>query len=480
MTRLGARWIRGSRSTTEEADQIPEIDAYGKLNDIVFVKDYQLEGKSAWTGKQEPDLADALERVRRGEFSVIVAWHATRITRMGQEAYAEWLLDLKRAGGELHVATPAPGRKVTMGDLLGWITVGIEGDAAKRESDHKSDKILKKYVSIDSAVWAGGKTWDGQEPHGDRIGAFRGKVPFGYQVIEHAGFKWLLPHLLEAPTIRTAYEMAADGEPQAKIAKMWSEASGKSKAPEAVGKALWNRKLYGLGRYEIKRGDGTLYVHECEPLAPLELLGRALRATESRRTGGPGQKRDVGAGDFSGLLTCARCLKGQMYRKFSHAGRTSRWYSCKLCSFSISADAADKAITRMMSGDLTTLFKRQWVEGVSHAAEVAAIDRDIELIGQRGLSVDEMIAELNRLKAARAAVPEDIDGHWTWELQKQTLGVTFDALETQKERMVMCRSLWTWTGDRGPEPATAVIARKLKDELGLPPNAEPLQIALPG
>ena len=34
---------------------------------------------------------------------------------------------------------------------------------------------------------------------------------------------------------------------------------------------------------------------------------------------------------------------------------------------------------------------------------------------------------------------ENIDGHGTWGLREQTLGAAFDALETQKERMVMYR-----------------------------------------
>jgi hypothetical protein len=90
--------------------------------------------------------------------------------------------------------------------------------------------------------------------------------------------------------------------------------------------------------------------------------------------------------------------------------------------------------------------------------------------------------ELNRLKAARDAVPEDTAGYWTGEPQGQTLGAAFDALETQKERMAMCRSLWAWTGDRGPEPASAVISRKIKDELAavLPPNATLRQRGLSG
>lgn len=456
--RPGARFIRVSSGGQDEKSQVPDIDKYGDREGITYVHDYELHDKSAHKGEQQKYLDDAVKRVSRGEFRILVAWRADRVDRRGTKSYIRFLLALEDAGGELHVENFG---RVHLDDLYGLLQAGMSSQQAKDESDLKSDRVRISFDKIETAQWE------------ERFGAFRGKRPFGYQIIERNGKKWLVPDPVEGPLMRSAYEkIAYEGWTLAMVRRDWLR-HGVDKQPEAIGLALRNTKLYALGRYEVKKAGGEVYVHDVTPLVSWEVAELALAAIGKRQKGGP-RYRLSDQEDYSGLLTCGNCSKGFMYRKYagylvgSYRVRY-RFYTCKLCLHSVMGDKTDAEIDRIMHEDSTHEYRRVRVETRDYAGELRSIQREIETIGQKGLPIEEMIAFLGELKQTQADVEsarraDKGASGWRMEVTGRTFGQAWKALEVHEEKLAMARRLWTWTGRRGPARGSVVIERSLRPE----------------
>jgi hypothetical protein len=174
----------------DESAQLPDIDKYGDSEGVTLVvPDHTLHDKSASKGEQQKYLDDVIARVTRGEFCILVARKADRVELRGIEAYVRFLLALRDAGGELHVADHG---RITFEDLLGTThgrdvgPQGAPGDEDQGQPD--PDPVRQDRVSADRRV--------------------PGKRPFGYAIIERNGFKWLVPHPVQgrwsaAPTTRS-------------------------------------------------------------------------------------------------------------------------------------------------------------------------------------------------------------------------------------------------------------------------------------
>lgn len=491
----GWAWARVSTLAQDERAQLPDIQKYAHKEGIDLLHTVTVAGESAFHGDQEPDLRRVIEAARRGEFKVLVSWLAVdRVERRGTRFALRFLLDLEDAGAQWHITGHG---RVTVDDLQGLIKLGLGAQQAHDESKLKSERARIHHDQIEAAVWPDGKTWapmvevvPGAWKYPDRLGAFRGNTPFGYMSVKFGGYKWLVPHPVESKLVQEGFERVLDGWSTKAIAEWWTATPGRRRIGDAleakpkgatlVCRVLHNTSLYALGLYSVvkeqKAADGTrevvgTYVHEVQPLVDFEIAKRVLEVLASRQGGGPRNRRPDHA-DYSGLLKCGSCGQGPMYRSFGSTvkwrakGNVCRSYVCKACKKCIHADAADAEITRIMSTDPARAYRRIWIPGVSAEAERRKIGMEISQIGQRGLPVPEMIAELQRLQAAQEAIQEDVKGHWVLADLNISQGDLFVIQPDHPSRLLMCRG-WEWTGLRGPRPGTVVIERLPKDGAGL-------------
>jgi len=158
--------------------------------------------------------------------------------------------------------------------------------------------------------------------------------------------------------------------------------------------------IYSTGRYEVKRADGSTYVHRCEPLVDPDIHKQAIAAIKARRSGDNVSSRSIRKEDFSGALWCAYCATeagpvGRMYRALS--GVQNRRYRCETCHRTVKADEADKAIHREYASDESWWLRRRVIPGDDHSAELARLRDEKDNLSSRGLSRAEERAESDRL-----------------------------------------------------------------------------------
>lgn len=119
---LGAAWVRVSTGSQDESSQVKVIERYAREHGVTIVKTFRLKGYSASKGEQEPDLLQAIEDIRAGMFSALIATESSRFDRRGDlDAQAAFLLEVRTAGGDVVSITEPnfgktdfPGRIVTL------------------------------------------------------------------------------------------------------------------------------------------------------------------------------------------------------------------------------------------------------------------------------------------------------------------------------------------------------------------------------
>jgi hypothetical protein len=119
------------------------------------MRTFELEA-SAYTGEHAPALAEILNDVRAGEYTVVIAAMTSRFERRGWKALMRWMLDLDEAGGRL-IAADNP----SFGDLstpMGGMLTIMTGDNDHAYSDAISKNVRRGNETIDTrkATRAGG------------------------------------------------------------------------------------------------------------------------------------------------------------------------------------------------------------------------------------------------------------------------------------------------------------------------------------
>ena len=75
------RWIRVSGDSQSEADQLPDIDAYCGDKDYSLDRIFEVHGKSAYKGDQDPDWRKVVRAIEDNEIDVVVCWMVDRLDR---------------------------------------------------------------------------------------------------------------------------------------------------------------------------------------------------------------------------------------------------------------------------------------------------------------------------------------------------------------------------------------------------------------
>jgi DNA invertase Pin-like site-specific DNA recombinase len=370
--------------TNQDADTAKVVSD----NALTVVRTFELEA-SAYHGEHQPTLDQIKSDVRTGLYSVVVIAMTSRIERRGHRTLLRFLWDLSDLGARVIAAdNPAFGTDGLMGDLLTMLQGNSDHEYSKKISENVNRAFLRT----------------------DKENAFRGVVPTGYTAEGTRGAKRLVPSdgVCRCPTTGTKYHNRCriTSQQVAEAIKLCASGSstvilGKRLGMSATAtRRLIENPIYGTGRYEIKRADGSTYAHRCEPLVDPGLQKQAIAAIKARSCGDNVSSRSIRKEDFSGAMWCPYCATeagsvGRMYRALS--GKQNRRYRCDTCLRTVKADEADKAIHQEYASDESRWFRMRVIPGSDHSAELARLRDELDGLGARRLPRSEMLAETTRL-----------------------------------------------------------------------------------
>jgi DNA invertase Pin-like site-specific DNA recombinase len=262
---------------------------------------------SAFSGRTRPAYQQMLTDARDGKLAAIVAWDADRLTRRPVEN--EELIELVERHG---IALATVTGDYDLQSSSGRLHFRIAGALARRESEHRSERVKLKHAELrENGKWSGGRR------------------PFGYQlapVMVNAKVKYRLElDETEAELIRQAAKRILAGGSLYSITRDWT-VSG-VRRPEG---RLWDtpklRVMLTSPRIAGRRQNGQDLVDADWPaiisMTELESL-RAILATKPAGRGPKEPRVYLGTGIYLCDL-CGTPLRGQPHGRNSVAG-----YACR-------------------------------------------------------------------------------------------------------------------------------------------------------
>jgi DNA invertase Pin-like site-specific DNA recombinase len=336
-------WLRVSSGKQDEALQLPQVLKHCADKGYRPAKWYVIHGKSAYHGKHQKDLDQALEDMRHGEIAVLTIWHSDRLERRPGKALLDVLAEVSDAGGRVEsVQEPTLGQT----DFGSQVMTFIAGLNNYDKSKHIAEQVQLAYDQI--------------RANGGTVS----RAPWGY-ITE--GPK-LNRRLVPTDTCRTyvplIFQRCIDGDSCRTIAR-WLDAEH---VPTTTGK-LWHegsvRDLIRNGTYAGRRmrraakGDKSrtrITFQDCPEAAVIDMdtWQRANDALKTRDKRGPDSPRTDTAKPLLAKLRCLRC-GSPMYRHQNwHSGNPSGRYTYRCFG---------KAPQRKGCGNLVPLAETELIVG---------------------------------------------------------------------------------------------------------------------
>jgi DNA invertase Pin-like site-specific DNA recombinase len=139
--------------------QIADCERLAERRGWVVADRYVDDDISAWSGKRRPQYERLLADLRSGAIGGVLVYHLDRLTRSDLrelESFVD-LCDRQRAALDC-VTGP-----VDLSTATGRLTARMLGSLARYESDHRSERIVRKHEEIAAA---GGVSGGGSRPYG--------------------------------------------------------------------------------------------------------------------------------------------------------------------------------------------------------------------------------------------------------------------------------------------------------------------------
>jgi DNA invertase Pin-like site-specific DNA recombinase len=276
------------------------------------VRIYRDNDRSAFSGKPRPEYLRMLDDVKNGELDVIVCWHPDRLHRSPLEL--EHFIELLEITGVSVATCTAGDRDFATAD--GRFLARLEGTIARRESEHKSERIRRKHKElVEGGVSVGGS-----------------RRPFGYEWVMGSGGKRVGLEVVpaEATLVREAARRVLSGESLYSIVKDWT-----SRGLVGVTGAPWStktlRQILVAGRiagWRDYRGEPTTRSDQWTPLVD-ESTWRSVRAIltdPARRHTRVPRRYLLG----QGLLRCGECGGLLVATPWIARGQLTPRYGCRL------------------------------------------------------------------------------------------------------------------------------------------------------
>ena len=196
-----------------------DCEALCERNGWSVIDVYSDNDRSAFSGKSCEHYSRLLDAVKNALIDVIVCWHPDRLHRSPREL--EDFIDLLELSG-VTVATVTAGER-DFASADGRFMARMEGSVARRESEHKSQRIRSKHKQLAE----GGRPVSGRRPFGYEWIA-KGDKPHGSLRVIAA----------ERKLVREAVKRVLSGESLYAISKDWNERG----IATVTGKSEWSPK----------------------------------------------------------------------------------------------------------------------------------------------------------------------------------------------------------------------------------------------
>ncbi|HTW01886.1 MAG TPA: recombinase family protein [Streptosporangiaceae bacterium] len=419
-----------STDAQDYAKQLADLDAWDVAHGYAPSGAYTANGKSAFHGRQIPELDRAVADLEAGEYEVLTFWAADRMWR--GESLAKALAYVERihaAGGSvefvkdphLNVAegVPAYVRNMLMAQAFG---------AAHGESERKSQR-----TRMDIA-------------HKQATGAAHGRAPWGYRIEGAKDAKRFMPTDLGRDYAPQIFARIIEGQTLRQVAQ-WLTSEG---VPTSTGSRLWNEGFIGNRLiknpvyYGSRRNGGNL---ETEGLVSFQTWQAANAALAGRAR--PGRSATVNAKPLVQAVCWAcygvereGCANGVsvMYRVWVGKGEARRaYYRCsgsgpqrRGCGAPmIPCEALDARVVEHFARSAQPHMSRVFVPGRNVAEEIRDLNRQISEAAAAGdyATVAALGAEATALQDA-----DDTRPHWDTAPSGQTMGAHFASLDADGQR----------------------------------------------
>jgi DNA invertase Pin-like site-specific DNA recombinase len=319
-TPIQVRYCLYARKSTEQEElQALSIDSQIKEmammaeRDGLEIAEIRRESHSAKESGQRPVFQQIVEDIRKGLFTGIIAWDASRISRnAGDLGLIVDLMDKKvlidiRTHGQRF--TNSPNDKFMLMILC---------SQAKLENDHKGENVKRGLRAKCGLGWR------------------PGVAPLGYVHDKYAdkGQKRILIDQKRAPIIKQMYELVAYENKSGRDLLYWlnneidfTTRSGKRIALSGIYRLLKDTFYYGEFEYPV--GGGKWYKGSHDPILDKELYLKA----QANLLAPPRRHPGTNEFDFTRLFYCGACGSGICAEeKFKHCknGNTHRYvyYHC--------------------------------------------------------------------------------------------------------------------------------------------------------
>jgi site-specific DNA recombinase len=382
-------WLRVSSGGQDEANQRPDLERYcaGRYD---VKREYEVHARSAYHGRQQRDLDQALADMRDGVIRVLVIWHSDRLERRPGKALLDTLSEFTKAGGRVEsVQEPMLGQM----DFSGQVTTFLAGLMNHEKSAHLSEQVGNAHDRI-----AGN-------------GAFKGRIPFGYATEGPKYHKHLVPTEEGRRLVPEVYSRVLAGQSLHVIGTWLEQETGRPWHAKIVAE-LVRRPVY-RGSHPVTRGDVT-YFHRTDPLVDAATWGSAN--AELARRPKRGTVYAANRAMLAGALTCPACGSA-MHRTRDGRGGAS-YYRCagppaaqrkSTCRNMARCELVDSAVNRIIAATFDVpVIVRTLVPGHDHSAELAEVRYELQQLPLRGLPRADEAAERDRLWAEEdrvAALP---------------------------------------------------------------------------
>jgi DNA invertase Pin-like site-specific DNA recombinase len=412
------RWFRVSTDKQDEQNQVADVNAHIAARGYEIARpDFRLHAKSASKGEQEPELAEVLDDIRAGRYTVVVVAQSSRLDRRDNlDTQLAFAVQVRLAGGRVEsVDEPEFGT----GEVAGWIRTLLSMESNAKLSRDLKQNIRRGLDRVrDNGALIGKPGW-GFEISGPKYNRrmkptaeARDYAPQVYQRIM-AGrslahtCRWLEAEGVAPVGIARTHD--SDGNPvtRGKSGKWW---------PRTLGKLIRNPVYMGL----MTGADGqTIYSWTTEdepPLVDADTWMRANRALDAARKRKRGPVLAENRCALSGAARCYRC-GGPMYRIMSGRGDNRIGYlRCsglgpdrKSCGAPmIRLSTAETLADEVMGGLVHPVYEIAVLpgNGAELDAALARLDYERRQLALRGLSWADEDAERARIRAEWELVSE--------------------------------------------------------------------------
>jgi DNA invertase Pin-like site-specific DNA recombinase len=304
---------------------------------------------SAYSGKRRPEYRRLLEDLKNGAVDAVLAWHPDRLHRRPVEL-EEFIDVIEMTGAAVEMVTAG---RIDLSTASGRFVARNLGNAARYESEHKSERHRRKALELAQNGQVGG-------------GGLR---PFGYENDR------LTVKADEAALIREAAERLLAGESLRSIALDWND-----RGEDTVSGGLWTSTVIrGVMKSPriagLREHNGTVVGAAVWPAIIDEGTHRRLHAILTD----PARKLSRAPRKYflSGILRCGRC-GGPLVSRPRTTGKRS--YCCPM-----TADRSRCGKTSLLAEELEEIVAEMIFEAID-------TNRMAEAIAQRTDGDDDALA----------------------------------------------------------------------------------------